>query len=122
MFKFRDRCQVIISEPVSLMSVTTVVLSIPEGKRFVVDEVGLIATTVTGAIVLQPTISFGSSGSPAAIIAASLTTLLTLPDKRERYSALLVNDVMSSLSASVTIAATGPSAYAGRFYFRGFLL
>jgi hypothetical protein len=122
MFKFRDNGQVIVSDPVSLLAVAPTTIAIPEGRQFVVDEVGLIVTTLTGAIVLQPTVSFGFSGSDAALLAPLLATQLTLLGKRERMPTLLLNDALTTLTASVTIAATGPSVYRARFYFRGFLL
>jgi hypothetical protein len=122
MFKFRDNGQVLLSDPFSLLSIASTSVAIPEGRQFVVDEVGLIVTTLTGAIVLQPTVSFGFSGSNAALLAPLLTTQLTLLGKRERMPTLLLNDAMSTLTASVTAAATGPSVYRARFYFRGFLL
>lgn len=122
MFKFRDNGQVLISDPVSLLATSTTVIAIPEGKKFLVDEVGMIVTSLTGAIVLQPTVSFGFSGSNAALLAPLLTTQLSAVSKRERMPTLLLNDAMATLSASVTAVATGPTAYAARFYFRGFLL
>lgn len=122
MFKFRDNGQVLISDLVSLLAISTTVMAIPEGKKFLVDEVGIIVTSLTGAIVLQPTVSFGFSGSNAALLAPLLTTQLSAISKRERMPTLLLNDAMATLSASVTAVATGPTAYNARFYFRGFLL
>lgn len=121
MFRFRERCQILFSEPISLLATGPLAVTIPESKGFAVDEVGLVVVALTGAIILQPSVSFGFVGSPAALKATALTTALTAVDKRERYQTLLLDDVLPTLAADITAAATGPSVYTARFYFRGIL-
>lgn len=121
MFRFRDRYQIIFSNPFSLLATGVLTVVIPEGKKMAVDEVGLLVTSLTGGITTQPTVSFGFTGTPAGLLVASLTTALTAIDKRQRYQTLLLDEVLASIVADVTVAATGPSVYAARVYFRGIL-
>jgi len=122
MFHFRERSQILVSDPFSLLATGTQQQYIPEFRRFAVDEVGLIVTSLTGAITTQPTVSFGKVGSNAALLAAILATQLTAVDKRQRYPTLLTDEILATLTMEITVAATGPSVYQARMYFRGILI
>jgi hypothetical protein len=94
--------------------------ALPAGCRFYISELGLITHTVTG-LVAQPTVRFGISGTPAKHLAATLTTLLTVAHKREKWTPLVPEDGESSLSAGVTVAANA-TTMRGRFYWKGILV
>lgn len=121
MFHFRERAQILVSDPISLLATGVTLIAIPEFRKFAVDEVGLIVTHLTGAIATQPTVSFGFVGSNADLLAATLTTQLSAIDKRQRYQTLLDPSVLTTLLMEITVAATGPSVYNARIYFRGIL-
>jgi hypothetical protein len=94
--------------------------TLPATTHFWVTECGIIVTALA-ALVTQPTIRFGIPATPAKIIAATLTTLLTAVQKREKFTTLLADDGEVSLSAGFTVAAAA-GTFSGRFYFKGILV
>ena len=109
---------VIMSDVVDLKTVADVTVPIPSGVRFFPDEVGLVIVAATG-VTGQPTIRFGITGTLDKLLAATATTGLDAAHKRERFQTLASADGEASLTAGVTVAATG-TTLTGRFYWKGF--
>lgn len=111
------------SVEVDLTAVADYTFVLPAGSVFFVDEVGVISTQVGGAVTLEPTCRWGIVGTLAKYKAATLLTLLTAANKRERFQTLLADDgetSANSLSAGVTVGGTvAAGVYKGRFYFKG---
>lgn len=107
------------SKEIDFKTTQTVTIDIPTGAKFYPDEVGVIVTTVSSPTA-QPTVSFGIMGSNASLLAATATTKST-QFERNRYTALLTDDGIQSLTATITVAATG-TTFMGRFYFKGLLI
>lgn len=105
-------------------STTPVSITLPLNTRFFVNEVGVIITSLVGTIGTKPTLSFGVSGSDASLLAATLTTMTAAVGGRNRYTTLLNNDGVTSLTARVTTAASGGSltTLLARVYFKGMLV
>ncbi|MHC4608606.1 MAG: hypothetical protein ACYTAF_16985, partial [Planctomycetota bacterium] len=79
-------------------------------------------TELTGVITTQPTVRFGTSGTPAKFVAAVITTLLTATYKRETFSTLLTDDGEVDLSFGVTSGAVVGTSMSGRAIFKGILI
>ena len=109
---------VVMSDEVDLKVVADVTAPIWTGLNFFPEEVGLIITAATG-VTGQPTIRFGTTGTLDKYLAATATTGLDAAHKRERFQTLASSDGEASLTAGVTVAATG-TTLTGRFYWRGF--
>ena len=109
---------VIMSDVVDLKVAADVTAPIWTGLNFFPDEVGLIITSASG-VTEQPTIRFGTTGTLDKYLAATATTGLDAAHKRERFGTLASADGATSLTAGVTVAATG-TTLTGRFYWRGF--
>ena len=107
------------SKEVDLKIAQTITIDIPTGAKFYPDEVGVIVTTVSSPTA-QPTVSFGITGSNASLLAATAITKST-QFGRNRYTTLLSSDGIQSLTATITVAATG-TTFMGRFYFKGLLI
>lgn len=95
-------------------------ITIPSGLRFYPIEVGAIATTIDTPT-NHPTIRFGINGSLAALLAATALTNCNAVGERERFTSLVSFNGCTTLTAGVTVAATG-TTWKGRFYFTGFLM
>lgn len=111
---------IILSKETDLKSTGTTTITIPTGVKFFVDEVGIICTQYS-SVNTQPTVSYGKTGSNAYLKAAAITTDITAVGSRERETSLLTAEGLASLTAEVTIAATGTTLQ-GRFYFKGFIV
>ena len=108
---------VIFSGEANLKSIDDYVVTLPTGYKFWIDEVGTIATVVSGMTV-QPTLRFGINGSLAKHRAATMSTLLTAAGKREKATPLAPQDGETTLTAGITVGATA-TAMLGRFYWKG---
>ena len=109
---------VIMSVEVDLTVVADVTALIWDGLHFFPDEVGLVITAADG-VTGQPTIRFGVTGTLDKLLAATATTGLDAAHKRQRFQTLASSDGETTLTAGVTVAATG-TTLKGRFYWRGF--
>lgn len=111
---------VIFSDEVNLETVAEQTVTLPAGCHFFFNEVGVVATVVSG-LVTQPTVRFGWTGTLAGLIAATVTADLTAAFARQRYLTLLTAAGQTSLTAGVTSAANATTML-GRFYWKGILL
>jgi hypothetical protein len=94
-------------------------VTVPANCKAWVEETGWIQTVLTldgGALTVQPTVRFGITGTPAKLLAAAITTLLTAAGTRERYTTLLSDVGETTLTAGVTIAGTIAGGGAGIAY------
>lgn len=115
--------EVTLSTPeVDLKTTSDYTITIPTGTRFYPDSVDIILTTLGGTITGQPTIRAGITGTLAKLLAAVATSGLSALFSREVYNTLLSAAGESSLTAGITVAATGSSTIKGRFVFRGKLI
>jgi len=96
-------------------------ITLPAGCHFYWTECGIIVSAAVAALVTQPTVRFGITGTPAKYLAAVLTTLLTAQYKRERFETLLADDGETSLLFGVTVSGAA-GALLGRAYFKGVLV
>lgn len=120
---FSSSVVTITTSEVNLKATSDVVITIPAGSRFYPDSVDIIITRLTGAaITVQPTIRAGISGTPAKFIGPTLTTGLTTLFDRQIFDGLLTTAGEATLSAGVTVPATGGTTYFGRFIFSGKLI
>lgn len=111
---------IVFSEEVDLKAVAEQTVTLPAGCHFFFNEVGAVATVVSG-LVTQPTVRFGWTGTEAGLKAAAVTTALTAAFTRERYTTLLTAAGQTSLTAGVTSAASATTML-GRFYWKGMLV
>jgi hypothetical protein len=111
---------ILTSAEIDLKIVTDYTLTLPSGCKFWLDEVGVIVTALD-TLVVQPTVRFGISGTPAKHKAAAITTLLTAVSKREKWTPLVPEDGEVSLSFGVTVGATA-TTLKGRAYWKGILV
>ena len=95
------------------------VITLPTGGTFFVDEIGVVASLITGAITTHPTIQFGNSGDRDAFYAPALLTQTTATRTREVLTPIAVYAGQTTLSAGMTVASTVDTAYKIRFYWRG---
>ncbi len=113
----------IMTAEMDLKTTTDYQIDIPSGALFYPDEVDLILTTIGGTVTAQPFIRAGKNGTLAFYLAIVQTTALTATlGNRERQATLLTNAGSSTITASITTAATGSSTIKGRFVFRGILM
>lgn len=111
---------VILTSEIDLKATSTTTITLPSNVKFFVNEVGTIMTQAN-TISVQPTVSFGKTGSNAFLLAATATTGLTAAGKRDKQTSILQAEGVTSLVAEITIAATATTAN-GRFYFKGFIV
>lgn len=111
---------IIVSYEINLKATATVAITLPANLKFFVNEVGIICTQYS-SVNTQPTVSYGKAASNAYLKAAAITTDLTAAGSRERETTLLTAEGLTSLTAEITIAATGTTLQ-GRFYFKGFVV
>lgn len=113
--------QVILrTNEVSLKAAATHTITLPSGCHFFPDECGVNVTSLN-TLTIQPTISFGITGSNAALKAAAITTALTAQFSRERFQTLLTAAGQTTLTATVTVGATATTLL-GTFYLKGILI
>jgi len=96
-------------------------LTVPSGCLFYPDEVGLITTGTVSTVTVQPSVQFGWNGTLAGILAPAQTTNLTQIGSREIFKSLLTYNGKSTLTFSVTGAASA-TTLACRAYFKGILI
>ena len=114
---------VLLSKEVDFKSAATQTITLPSGAHFWLTEVGIIVTSIN-TMSVQPTISFGITGTNAKYVPATLSTLLTTQYKRQRFiigDSALTNDGETSLTGTVNTGATATTML-GRFYFKGLLI
>lgn len=111
----------VITSPVVDLTTTASWLDTLPGD-FYPTEFGVFVNTAS-AVLVQPTVRFGVSGTPAFYIAAGITTGLTAPRARHRFTTLATPNGANglNLTADVTVAATA-TVLTGRFYAIGFLV
>lgn len=120
-YQFYSGAEVLILSPeTDLKAAATQTITLPTGVKMYVDEVGIICTQYS-SVNTQPTVSYGKTGSNAFLKAAAITTDITGVGSRERETTLLTAEGLTSLTGTVTIAATGTTLQ-GRFYFKGFIV
>lgn len=105
---------------VDLKTAADFVISLPAGCHFYPDEVGVIVTSAT-AVTVQPTVRFGNTGTPAKLLAATITTTAVVQFDRQRFQTLLSSAGEVTLSAGITTGATATTML-GRFYMVGLLV
>jgi len=104
-----SRPTIIYGEPVTVLATSTVTQTMPTGCHVYIEECGVVCSTLTlngGTLTTQPTLSFGITGTNAKHRAAEITTLLTASHTRERYTTLLTDVGETSLTMTITVAAT----------------
>lgn len=111
---------VFVSKEVDLEAVADHTVTLSAGCHFFPDEVGVWVTSLS-ALVTQPTVRFGFTGTLAGLKAAAVTTALTATFTRERYTTLVTSAGQTSLTAGVTSAASAGTML-GRFYWKGILV
>jgi hypothetical protein len=114
---------VLFSDLVNFKALATHTITLPTGCHFYPNECGIVANSVAAATV-QPTVSFGITGTNAALQAAALTNgqgTLTSNYSRYRQQTLLTWNGQTSLTGTVTVVATATTLQ-GRYYFKGILL
>jgi hypothetical protein len=121
-WKFAGVETVLMTDEVDFKGLFTRTLTLPAGCHFWLDEVFIIATD-TDTIAVQPTVSFGITGTPTKYVNAQLTTALTANLTRQRYDtgAVPAIDGEASLLATIDVVATA-TKLKGRFGFRGLLI
>lgn len=112
---------VLFTQQVDFSVGATFTITLPAGCHFYPSAVGITCTQFNAATI-QPTCSFGFTGSNAALKAAAITTNLTATFTREEYTTLLSLTGRTSLTATITVASTSTPNYFGRFYFKGLLV
>lgn len=117
---------VIVSDVFSLLSTGTdvVTISIPTGAHFYVDEVYIIITSLVGSISVHPVLTAGYTGSSAAI-AASTTLASEANYSRHKLTAATAPGCfqgVTSLTVSVTTAATVATTVNARVMFKGVMV
>ena len=113
--------EVVLTSPIEdLKTVTDYVITLPNGCHFYPDECGVIITAAD-TVAVQATVRFGNSGTPAKLLAATITTTAAAVYDRHRFQTLLSAAGEVTLSAGVTIAATA-TTLTGRFYWKGLLV
>jgi hypothetical protein len=108
------------SQLLDFKSTGTAIVSVamPAKTVFFVDEICAVVSTTSDTISAAPFLSFGIVGSNAALLAATQMTT-TAANGRNRYTTLLTANGQTSLTASITTAATGTGTLKGRVYFKG---
>lgn len=115
-----------IQTGVDLKSVAqTTVVTVPTGKRLVIDSLEVIIDTITGAAAM-PTIRWGITGSEASILAAvALNAGMNSVDERESWDAAALLDTVLAASEvlqfGVTIAGTS-TTHTATVIVRGILI
>lgn len=109
----------IVSGPLDLTDATaSVTLTMPAGHLLFLDDLDLV---VTGADAAggAPEVSAGTSGDPAAFLAASAVTV-SAPGARQGWSVAVASGT-GEVTVSVAVAGTG-TTYQARAVLRGYLL
>jgi hypothetical protein len=128
--KFRNFCGVrveLMTEEINFLAAAAdYEIALPAGCHFYVDEIDIeCSQQAGGAVVTQPTVRAGITGTPAKYLAAVIATTLTVAFRRNRYSTLLADDGETSaanLSFGITVSGAGPATYTGRFIISGRLI
>lgn len=112
---------VFCSDVVDLTDDTVVVEPvIPANAIFFVDEVGVIATNMSG-VTTAPSVQFGKSTTNDAHVSSSPANNLAVTNDRERFTNLSTFEgILGTLHASVVSAGAG-TVMEGRFYWRGWI-
>lgn len=112
---------ILCSQDISLTAApaTVLTLSLPAGTHFFVDEVGLIIAASTG-VTSGPTVSYGTSGGTATLLAATAITSTALFD-RTRFATVLTSNGQTQLTFTITASAVA-TTLVGRPYFKGLLV
>lgn len=117
--KLTGALSILTTEVRDFKTATNAELNIP--TNFYIEEVGVISTEIAG-LVTQPTVSFGTTSGGVDVLAATITTALTVANKRERFTSPLLDDTgITSLFCNVAVAAAGTTV-SGRFYVKGFFV
>lgn len=111
---------IVMTKEIDLKTAATTTITVPTGSRFYPNEVGLILTTLTGTITLQPDVSFGITGTNNKFVTQTTSSLAALYE-RDVYTSLTTAGE-SSLTFTVNVAATGSADIKGRAYFKGMLV
>jgi hypothetical protein len=111
---------ILFTTSIDLTAIADTDIAVPTGYHFYIDEMGIVCDTID-TMTVQPTISFGITGSTTKHLAAAITTNLTATFKRENYMPLVPDDGETDLNISVTIGATAV-AMTGRAYWTGVLV
>lgn len=96
-------------------------LTVPTNCLFYPDEIGLITTGFVNTVTSQPSVEFGWNGTLSGLLASVPTINLTQVGSREVFTSLLTYDGKSTLTFSVTAAASA-TALVCRAYFKGILI
>lgn len=88
-------------------------------SKFVVEEIGIVIFESTG-VTVQPSVSFGKTGSTSMFVANQTTTGLTDSYKTQRW---IINssEAVDNLVININTLATGTTLL-GQVYFKGFYL
>lgn len=96
---------------------------VPAGKVFYPDFVGVVVTALSGgALVDQPTISWGINGNTSKYKVPTLMTSLTAANFRDVFSTLIAADGIpfgTTPTVEITVGGSGPTTYEGYIYFSG---
>jgi len=96
-------------------------IPIPVGAKFYISEVGVI--TMYNDATTLPFVSFGSVETSDSSVLPATQLTGTNPGDRDRFTTLSTYKGLQSLTASVTIGASGGGgAYGGRIYFKGLFI
>lgn len=110
---------VVFGHEINLLGTLGVVITInfPLNAKFFPTELGVIATNVTGEILIQPKISFGIPTHADGIVAVT-ELAFTESGQRRRFASLVSYDGITSIVMFVDLAGSA-SNYRVRPYFKG---
>jgi hypothetical protein len=118
---------IIMSQMVDLMSGGAFARFTPgTNAQFWLNEVGTVVAQLTGSVTTTPFLSYGIDGTTTKYLGSTDHTHLTALKKRDSFNPstgmTACVDAEANYRADVVTAATGPSAFKGRVYWKGMLV
>lgn len=107
----------VISAQINLKTLQTWTMPALAGVVFLVDEVGFVALTST-TLTVDPVVSFGTTGDNTLFLNGQTVTGLSAKNRRKRFSTLLDDRGVETLTVTVGTAATA-TALTARVYWKG---
>jgi hypothetical protein len=100
----------------------TTIYTVPAGYMFLLDEMEVVTTTLTGGAGTAPTIRFGNSGTPAAYFTAAVVSSNAVGERHIIPNPQQGIVATTAITAGVTVGSTAVTTHTGHFILRGTLL
>jgi len=96
--------------------------TVPAGNMFLLNEMEVVTTTLTGEAGVAPTIRFGNSETPAAYFTAAVVSSNAVGERHIIKNPQQGIVATTAITAGVTVGSTAATTHTGYFILRGTLL